>query len=460
MALRVLMLRRSINKKRAELDELRKKDAEFATREAELETAIGEAETAEQETAVAEAIEAFEADKAAHDEAVTALTQEIEGLEVDLAAEEAKAPSAPVTTPTTEEERTEINMNQNTRTKFFGMTVQERDAFFAREAVKSFISRVRELRTQTRAVTGAELLIPPDVLELLREHIAEYSKLYKHINVKRVAGKARQTVMGIIPEAIWTEMCGKLNELDIKFGAVEVDGYKVGGYLAICNATMEDTDIALGTELINAIGQAIGLALDKAILYGTGTKMPMGIVTRLTQTADPGNSKSSIEWADLSKSNVLAIPDQSGVEFFAEFIKAAGAAKGKYSTGTKFWACSSTTHASLTANALGINAAGALVSGVDKTMPVIGGAIETLDFIPDGVVIGGYGDLYLLAERAGAVVDQSKEVRFIEDQTVIKGVARYDGLPVIAEGFVAIGINGTAPTAGAVTFDVDKANAA
>jgi HK97 family phage major capsid protein len=85
-------------------------------------------------------------------------------------------------------------------------------------------------------------------------------------------------------------------------------------------------------------------------------------------------------------------------------------------------------------------------------MPAIGGAIEELSFIPDGVIIGGFGDMYLLTERAGAAVTTSEHARFVEDQTVIKGTARYDGLPVIAEAFVAIGIKGVKPKADAVQF--------
>jgi hypothetical protein len=40
---------------------------------------------------------------------------------------------------------------------------------------------------------------------------------------------------------------------------------------------------------------------------------------------------------------------------------------------------------------------------------------------------------------------------------VFKGTARYDGLTVIAEGFVAISINGTTPVTTA-TFAPDTAN--
>lgn len=456
MALKALMLRRSIDTKKKELEALREKDAGFQTREAELETAINEAQTQEEQDTVASEVEAFEAEKEKHEAAKTTLEGEIEKLESDLAAEEAKEPKP---TAAGGEARKDDKI-MNTRAKFFGMTHQERDAFLNNSEVKDFLQRFRNMGHQKRAVSGAELLIPTVVLDLMRENVGSYSKLYKYLRVRKIKGKARQNVMGAIPEGIWTEMCAKLNELDISFGNVEVDGYKVGGFIAICNATLEDSDVNLASEIITALLQAIGLGLDKAILYGVGSKMPMGILPRLVQTEKPENSKVNVEWKNLSESNVLAITGKTDLALFKALIEASGAAKGKYSRGSKFWAMNETTHTTLLANSLGVNSAAAITAGMNGTMPVIGGNIEELSFIPDGVIIGGYGDLYLLVEREGAQVEQSEHVRFVEDQTVFKGTARYDGGPVIAEGFVAIGINGTKPTANAVTFTEDKANTA
>ena len=116
-----------------------------------------------------------------------------------------------------------------------------------------------------------------------------------------------------------------------------------------------------------------------------------------------------------------------------------------------------TTYAAVVAAGMAVDANGAIVAGVNGTMPVVGGVIEVLDFVPDNVIIGGFFDLYLLAERAGTKFATSEHVRFLNDQTVMKGTARYDGLPVIAEGFVAIGIKGATPTA-AMTFAQDAAN--
>ena len=327
------------------------------------------------------------------------------------------------------------------RTKFFGMSMQERDAFIAREDVQGFLAEVRTAMSEKRAITNAGLLIPTVILGLLRENIIEYSKLYKHVNVRRVPGEGRMIIEGAIPEAVWTEMCANLNELDLAFSQVEVDGYKVGGYFRICNATLEDSDIDLAAELITVLGQAIGFALDKAILYGTGTKMPTGIMTSIAS----GNIVS----------HAASVVDKA---LMKAIIGDAGLASSKYSRGAKTWVMNEKTYGHLVANSLEVNAAGALVAGVNGQMPVIGGAIEVLNFVPDNIIIGGYFDLYLLAERAGTRISTSEHAFWVEDQTGFKGTARYDGKVLDNKAFVAIGLNGATPAAGDVTFAADTAN--
>ncbi len=456
MALKALLLRNKLDLKKKALADLRAKDADFEKREAELEASINEMteETPAEDRAVVEgAVEEFNTEHEQHETDKKALEEEIRGIEEEIEKEEKEQRTEAKVVEVPEQRGEKKTMETR---KFFGMNTQERDAFFAREDVKSFLERARQFGAQKRAVTGAELTIPDVVLNLIRENVAVTSKLYKHVNVKAVKGTARQPIMGLIPEAVWTEMCAKLNELDFSFGVVEVDGYKVGGYVAICNAVLEDSDIALATEIINAIGKAIGIALDKAILYGTGTKMPMGIVTRLAQTEAPEGEEG---WTDLTATNLVAVSGKTEKALFQAIIGAVGAVDSRHSTGDMFFAMSNATYTKLVGESLAINSAGALVSGINREMPVIGGAIEVLDFIPNDVIIGGYGDMYLLAERAGAKFAQSEHAQFIEDNTVFKGTARYDGVPVVPSAFVAIGIGGTKPSAGAVTFALDRANA-
>ena len=456
MALKVLMLRKKLDEANKQMTKLRETEKSFEAREAELAAAIEEASTEEEQKTVEDAVVEFEADKERNAEEIGALSDTIAQIESDIAAEEARQDTTPK-----EEKREEVKP-MNTRSKFFAkLNIEQRAAMFDRQDVKDFLARAREAITNKRALTNAGLLIPDVFLGLLRENIEDYSKLYKHVFVRPVNGTSREVVMGTIPEGVWTEMCGTLNELSLGFNDVEVDGYKVGGFFAICNATLEDSDIDLAGEIMTALAQAIGLALDKAILYGTGTKMPLGVVTRLAQTEEPASySETERAWADLHTSNIISISaaNTDGIKLFKNIILASGAAKGKYARGEKVWCMNETTRTKLLAEGLSINAAGAIVSGMNGTMPVVGGVAEVLSFIPDNVIIGGYFELYLLAERAGTRLAQSEHVRFIQDQTVFKGTARYDGKPVIAEGFVAIGINGVTPTA-AMTFASDTANA-
>ena len=352
------------------------------------------------------------------------------------------------------------------QTRAFGsMSAEQRSDFIAREDVKEFLTRFREMFAgdQRRSVTGAELLIPTVILNLLRENIEDYSKLLRRVRFVQVSGRARIPIMGTIPEAVWTEACAALNELYFTINDVEVDGYKVGGYVSLCNATLEDTDGVLLSELIIGMGASIGIAADKSVLFGIGVKMPLGIATRLAQTTQPSNyPEAARPWVNLSASNVITIPSGSttGLTLFQQITLAAGAAKGRYSRGAKFWAMNEEVYTKIQVEAMNINAAGAIVSVMNGTMPVVGGDIVVFseDVMPDNTIIGGYGDLYLMVERAGTSVGYSDQALYIQDKTVVKATARYDGTPVIPEAFVAIGI-GVAPTM-TMPFPPDVANPA
>lgn len=472
MALRALLLRQQINTVVTAIASLRAKDDDYAAREAELAAAIEEmtAETTEEErSAVQSTVEAFEAELQEHRDAIAAQEARLNELKEQLAAEEARQnttpPAAAAAAPAEIERRENTTMpTMNTRARIFrSMNAEQRSALVARQDVQDFLGQVRTSIKEKRALTNVGLLTPEVLLGLLRENLENYSKLLKHVTLRNVKGEARLNIMGQVPEAIWTDCCANLNELTMAFYGWEFDCYKVAGYFAVCNANIEDSDIDLLAELLTAMGEAIGLALDKAILYGRNSsaalKMPLGVVTRLAQTAEPsGYPATARPWADLSSSNLIAISGKTGLELFKALIVGSGAIKGKYAVGGKTWVMNETTYTKLQGEALAVNAAGAIVSGFGTQMPVIGGDVELLDFIPDDVVIGGYFENYVLVERAGKKFATSEHVRFLQDETVMKGTARYDGAPVIAEAFAAFGIGGTAPVATGVTFPTDTAN--
>ena len=474
MALKILMLRSKMDRLNKELETLREKDAEFAAREAELEQAVNEAATEEEEKVVAENVEQFEGEKQAHDERKSALEQEINAIEGQIKEIEANAPTRgnnPTTNPESKHnergERNKMNIVNirslpKSQRVFDALSGEQRQAILADNTMQEFLKELRSMKGQQRAVSGAELTIPVVMLDLIAENMYRYSKLLNRVRVRNVRGEARQTIAGTVPEAVWTEMCGAINELSFVFNQITLDGYKVAGFVPVCNSILEDNDVNLAGWIVEMLSEAVGLAMDKAILYGKGaaSKMPLGIVTRLAQTAQPSDYPANAPaWVDLHTSNVIKIDGttSTGAEFWAQLMEAIGNTYTRYSRGEMFWAMNSKTYAKLRSKLITFTATGDVVANLYGTLPVITGNVDVLEFIPDGDIIGGYGDLYLLALRSGMTIESSREVQFIQDNTVFKGKQRADGMPVIPGAFVAININNVNVTT-AMDFAADTAN--
>lgn len=476
MALKALMLRKKIDLKKKERSALEEQRKKLLTREAELETAVSEVNTEEEEQAVQESVDQLIEEKEKLEETVDALDTAIKELEEELEAlEEAQdttPPPAAEPTPAAESgERSKKKMNNlershaQARDRVFGnMTRTEQTEMIQRDDVKAFLASVRDAmqsKSTKRSINNIGLTIPEVFLGLLRQNVILSSKLYKHVTVSNISGEGRILVAGDVPEAVWTDCCANLNELDMTFYQDSFGCWKLGGYFVVCNANLEDSDLDLAAEVLSTLAQSLGFTDDKTIIFGTGVNMPQGIVTRLAQESQPaGYAPTARPWVDLHTTNIKTIANTyTGLALFQQLVLAAGAAKNKYSRGDKVWVMNEFTHNFLMAQAMSIDASGAITSGVNGTMPVIGGLIEILpdSIMPDYNILMGYYDLYRLIERAGEKFASSEEYFFLSDQTVFKSTVRWDGKPIIAEGFVLIGINGTAPTTTA-TFKGDGAN--
>ena len=472
MALRQIMLSRKIEQKKQELAALREKDADFQTREDALAQAIEEAQTEEEQKTVEEEVDKFDTEKTAHDESKEKLEVEIGDLEAELEAAEVDPP-APAERHDNKEKkvrtnvmRTDVNIRSLPMSKraFDALPADLRESIVQRDDVKAFLAQLRSMKGATRAIQGGELEIPVVFLDLISENMYRYSKLLNRVRVRSVPGQARQTIAGTVPEAVWTEMCGAINELTFVFNQITLDGYKVAGYIPVCNSLLEDTvsNLDLASWIIEMLSEAIGLAEDKAILYGKGSAahMPLGIVTRLAQKSKPADYPANApEWQKLSDTNIQKIDGTTltGVQFWSQLIMAAANTFTRYNRGEMFWAMNSKTYATLRSKLVTFTATGDAVANLYGYLPIVTGNVDILEFIPDGDIIGGYGDLYLWVDRAAMQIESSREVQFIQDNTVFRGKARADGAPIIPGAFVAININNKDVTT-VMNFAADTAN--
>lgn len=465
--LRVLMLNSEIAALRSQLTPLEQTRDGFAAREEQLRQAISEAATDEERGVVSTAIETFEQERSTNAAEISRIQGEIEQREEQIRSLEAAQTPPPASnsvpnsgTGNTNHERGNVEMS-NPERRWFGMTYQQRDELLARDSTKDFLQRFRQLRAQQNSATGAELGIPTEFMQILRDLTYQNSKLWKYVHSESLRGNARQNIVGTASDAVWTETVANINEIVLDFTQLEVDGYMLAGYMAISNAVLaDDSDLQLLTSILNAMGEANARALDKSIAYGTGVKMPVGFITRLAASAKPSWwGKDQGDFIALSTSHILKldIDSTSGAAFFGSLIEALGIADPKYSDGRAFWIMNRKTHIRLMAKALAFDAAAALAAGINNTFPIIGGDIVELEFMADNDIAGGFGDMMRMVEREGATIASSDIPLFLRNMTVYRSIGRYDGKPARGESFVLVNFHNTQPTT-SISFAPDLAN--
>ena len=474
-ALRVLVLNSEITALRAQLRPLEQTRDGFAAREAQLRQALSEiteTSTDEERSAVSTAVDAFENDRSANAAEIARIQGEIDTRSAEIARLEAEQTPPPASNPAVpnsdtrnndHHERSFVPMNNTTERRWFGLTYAERDALMQSEQVRTFLQTIREARAQQRSVSGGELGIPDGFLPILRDLTYQESKFLRYCFTTSFRGTTRQNVAGVAPEAIWTEMTDRLNELDINFWQLTMDGFMVGGYVVVPNSIlMDDSDLQLTTTILQALASSLAKAIDKSIWYGTGEKMPVGIITRLAaQTKPAWWGAQQGDFTDLHTSHILKLDlaAKNDVEFFRPLNTALAVAKPDYSNGTLIWAMNRKTHIDIKNRALAHNSSGQMVEGFGNIMPGIGGEIVEWEVMPDNEIAGGYMSLYRSVEREGTTIESNTNVRWLENQTCFKGMQRRDGKPAIGEAFVLVNYGNTEPTT-TTTFGKDRANTA
>jgi HK97 family phage major capsid protein len=472
-ALRVLVLNSEITALRAQLRPLEQTRDGFAAKEEQLRQALGEiteTSTDEERNAVSSAVDTFEQERSANAAEIARIQGEIDTRSAEIARLEAEQTPPPAsnsavsnsdTRNNDHHERSLVPMNNTTERRWFGLTYAERDALLAKDTTREFLQRFRALREQQNSATGAELGIPTEYMQILRDLTYQNSKLWPYVHSEAIRGYSRQNIVGTGAEAVWTEMLANINEISLDFTQLEMDGYMLAGYMAISNAVLQDdADLQLLTSILNAMGEANARALDKAIVYGTGKKMPVGFVTRLAAATTPTWwSNDQGDFTDLHTSHILKldIDTTSGAAFFGTLIEALGVADPKYSDGRVFWVMNRKTHIRLMSKALAFNAAAAITAGINNTFPIVGGDIVELEFMADNDIAGGFGSLMRMAEREGMAIAASDIPLFLRNMTVYRSIGRYDGKPARGEAFVMVNFHNTAPTT-SISFAPDYAN--
>lgn len=414
MALRQLILNKKIQERSAKITALRADETKLKDEEVELEKALDEAETDEEVKVVEESADELEKKIKEKSDEISKLEDEKAELETELAEIEDEQPN---NEEKEDGEKRKMAKKVQTRNNDV-MTIRESLQI---ENVRSFYQNIANAMVEKRSLTGAEKVVPTEVIDRIESKLGDYSTLINEVTVEKIGGTGRAVIAGDIPEAIWFEIGKKaLDELEDKLDGVELDGFGLGGYVAVPNIIIENSLINLASHVEDRLAKAIAKALDKAILKGTGTKQPTGVVVS-APTANKVTSDGTI--TDLIAKLAKVDTDGTGGEVIAVMNRA-------------------TYYSKIVPKTLAVAANGVLTGSYALPFRVVLSA-----YADDNTIVFGDFKQFLLAQRSEIRVESSTEVQFTSDNTVFKGVGFYDGKATKAEAFAVVTITAT-PAAG------------
>lgn len=274
--------------------------------------------------------------------------------------------------------------------------VEENRNFF--EDVTNLILR------DTTELKGKELLIPKEVMSLINQEVVGYGELVNHVNKITLNGEGRIVFNAGTPKLFWTEQCESLKEAVLgEINEIELDGFKLGGYVFLCKAFVEDAIIDVADYVVKEFAQAIAIALDEAIINGKGAsaKEPEGILT------------------------ALASDEEKQVKDLLGLLGAVGELNSR-AKNVKLVVNRATYYSRILPETYGKDSNGKIVYGLDQKLPDGTQVVISEAVANDKFVLGDFKQ-YVLAERKGMTFDTSDQVRWIEEQIGYKTSGRYDG---------------------------------
>lgn len=415
--LKQLKIQKALELKRQKLEEIKTKAADILKRSETAQAALAEAANEEDIALMETEITTIETDQTTNDAEKKTVEDEIAALEEELqdVNERAKETNKQTRSKGAVEEMKGVNRLQVREMLKTG-------EYYKRSDVAEFYEKFKNLR----AVTGGELAIPEVIVNRIMDMLGDYSTLYPLVDKIQVKGTARILIDTDTTPASWVEQNAALPVGDVgTLAYLDFDGFKVGKVTFVDNYLLQDSVINLDDYVSKKIARAIALALDIAILSGTGAagKQPSGIIPAI------------------GVDNRVTVAEGDPI---ADFVKPIGLIDTGMDAVGEIRAVMrrSTYYAYFLEMSIQVNAAGDVVGRLPNiAQPDILGIPVTFNnsMAADQVLYGEF-EKYTLVERENIAIDNSEHVRFVEDQMAFRGKGRFDGKPTKPDAFVLLTI--------------------
>jgi HK97 family phage major capsid protein len=286
-----------------------------------------------------------------------------------------------------------------------------------------------EKRTLTTAANSAGAAVPTQTLNSIIDKLRQSSVLFPKISVSYINGNVSLVVANAKNAASWKVEGADGTPADDTVTNVVLNGNELIKLVQISAAAQAMTIDAFEAYIVAELSRQIGIAIENAILNGTGSanQQPQGILTGITWTA----GSNMVNWAangsvgyDNLLDGVALLPTlyhQNAVLVMSRKTLFGGIRKIKTTTGEPLFV---------------YNPQDAF-AGTIFGYPVI-----VNDYIADDLILFGDLSYYYFNFAQAPQIEASREAGFLSGKVTYRGLLVADGKPALAEAFVKISKTG------------------
>lgn len=288
------------------------------------------------------------------------------------------------------------------------------------DEVRNFYSDLRVGLRRGSLTRGSEIVIPEEAEDSLTELIKEYSALYSEVRMIPIGIDGRAIVSVDDVKAVWSFSADVLTEMDSSLSAVELADNKLGCFTSVPNSTLENTLIDMVLYIEDLLAQAMAYGFDDAVINGVGDNTsvfePRGIMMNLPATNQVTLTMDAMDQSLVSPGHILneiSLITPGTKDDIGEVI-----AVMKRKTYYNYAA-----------------------AGANSSLPypnLNGVRVKFTPAVGDKKIILGDFKQYVMGKRRGAQIASSDQVKFTDDQTLLKVSGRFDGQPLNNAAFVEI----------------------
>ncbi|MDR5047291.1 phage major capsid protein [Bacillus cereus] len=290
-------------------------------------------------------------------------------------------------------------------------------------------SYYNEVIASGEAFAGVEKLIPATVIDRVFEELVRNRPLLQAIDFINVTGLTEWIMKkGEIPAAWWGKLCDDIKQvIDEGFEKVQLNLYKLSAYIPVCKAMLDLGPEWLDRYVRTVLMESMYIALEQAVISGTGKEQPIGMMKNLDGAVVGGiyPDKTAVALNDLS-------PKTLGKEIMAPLTN-----NGKRNVANVIMVVNPMDYWARIFPAITFqNANGEYVQ--NTAIPIQ--FIQSTE-VPNGKSVTGMAKDYFLGVGSTQKIEFSDEVKFIEDERVYIGKQYANGRPKDNKSFLVFDIS-------------------